>query len=335
MKRNGLFRKGDGQGALLLSILLSLSAMAHAGEPSRCLLLYSYHQGYAWNDGVDQGATSVLEGVCEIKRFFMDSKRNPDERYIRDKAEEALTLINRWQPDVIMAADDNVSRYLVMPHLKSGTIPVVFCGINVTAEPYGFPLGNMTGMVEVSPLAPLMVQATAALRSKAERHEMDTVVMTVIDADRYTARKQFKHIHQEFSDQHMVVRPRFVQTFDEWKERFLEAQQGDIVFLLNNSGIADWDDEEARRFVMQHTRKLSITIHGWMRHLTVLTMSKVPQEQGEWAAEAMKRILQGEEPGQISMVTNRRWKSYIQSELLALSGVTLSDAILQRSEVVE
>ncbi|MBT3473846.1 MAG: hypothetical protein HN454_13600, partial [Gammaproteobacteria bacterium] len=94
---------------LLLLLLQPLHAQESAEKP-RCLLLYSYHVGYAWNDGVDEGATRTLADQCTIRRFYLDSKRNPDPKTIRSKVDEVMGVVMAWQPDVMIAVDDNASK---------------------------------------------------------------------------------------------------------------------------------------------------------------------------------------------------------------------------------
>src|SRR2546425_1243833 len=127
--------------------LLSLCVPHHAWA-AKCLFVSSYHQGYEWSDGVERGVRSVLEGRCELKQFNMDAKRLKDPKDLEQKALEAKALIAAWQPDIVLTADDEAAKYLIMKFYKDHIIPFVFCGINWTVEEYGFPYRNATGMVE-------------------------------------------------------------------------------------------------------------------------------------------------------------------------------------------
>ena len=131
-----------------------IPSVANAAEPV-CLYVGSYHAGYHWNDRIEQGLERSLKGVCEVHRFYMDTKRNKGAPFAEGKAEEAKALIDKLRPDVVIACDDNASKYLVVPHLKGSAVPVVFCGVNWTVEPYGYPFPNVTGMIEVAPVRPL------------------------------------------------------------------------------------------------------------------------------------------------------------------------------------
>lgn len=108
---------------LLLAMPLLIPQTVFA---ARCLYVSSYHAGYVWNDDTEEAMTKVLQGQYEIKKFYMDGKRNPAPEFAQHKALEAKKLTETWKPDIVIAADDNVSRYLVMPYLKNTAVPVVF-----------------------------------------------------------------------------------------------------------------------------------------------------------------------------------------------------------------
>ena len=79
-----------------ITILLGLALLAHAtaqaAPPPRCLYVSSYHSGYEWNDGIERGMDAVLQGKCELKKFYMDGKRHLDETFAKTKAREAKEL---------------------------------------------------------------------------------------------------------------------------------------------------------------------------------------------------------------------------------------------------
>ncbi|MBT7308138.1 MAG: hypothetical protein HN842_07960 [Gammaproteobacteria bacterium] len=297
----------------------------------RCLLVYSYHIGYAWNDGIDRGATRTLGDACTIRRYYMDSKRNPDPEFIRAQVAEVLQIIHHWKPDVIIAADDNASKYLVVPHLKEDPTPVVFCGVNWSIEEYGYPFSSMTGMIEVTPLDPLFIQSKKLLLKKAKEEGRSHLHVVMIDADRITAYKQLEPIISRFSGDRTTFATHYIETFEQWKSAFLQAQQADLVVLSNNAGIQGWNQEEAISFVREQGRTFSVSINDWMRELVVLVMAKDPEEQGEWSAEAAKQILQGVAAETIAVVKNRRWNTFINQPLLEQSGVVLPEAIRKRA----
>ncbi|MCK5360481.1 MAG: hypothetical protein KAJ95_07630, partial [Gammaproteobacteria bacterium] len=149
-----LFRlKPFSQGCLVLILAFAYNSMAMAWS---CVYVSSYHKGYDWSDGVERGLRAELDGKCELTQFDMDTKRNKDESYKIKKAREIAIEIKKINPDVIITSDDNAAKYLIVPFFRGGKTPVVFCGINWTVKEYGFPASNVTGMIEVAPVKPML-----------------------------------------------------------------------------------------------------------------------------------------------------------------------------------
>jgi len=65
-----------------------------------------------------------------------------------------------WGAEVVAQdADDNAAKYVVEAYFKDADVPFVFCGVNWTADEYGFPYSNVTGIVEVAPIGPMLEEA--------------------------------------------------------------------------------------------------------------------------------------------------------------------------------
>ena len=92
----------------LLPVLLSL-CIVHPASAAKCMLVMSYQQGYAWNDGVQKGVESILAGKCKLKIFYMDAKHNKTPEHARAMAKAAKKLIDEYKPDILIASDDYAS----------------------------------------------------------------------------------------------------------------------------------------------------------------------------------------------------------------------------------
>ena len=62
----------------------------------------------------------------ELRVIYMDTKRNTSEEYKEQAALQAKEVIDSWKPDVVIASDDNASKYLVMKYFKEARLPIVF-----------------------------------------------------------------------------------------------------------------------------------------------------------------------------------------------------------------
>ncbi|MEJ2660274.1 MAG: hypothetical protein P8Z73_06080, partial [Desulfobacteraceae bacterium] len=64
-------------------------------------------------------------------------------------------MIKEYNPDVVIASEDDASKYVVEPYFKNASIPFVFCGVNHSGDRYGYPYKNATGIIELDPIPKL------------------------------------------------------------------------------------------------------------------------------------------------------------------------------------
>jgi len=312
----------------MLGLVLLAHTTAEAAPLPRCLYVSSYHSGYEWNDGIERGMDAVLQGKCEVKKFYLDGKRHLDSDFAKAKALEAKELIDTWKPDVVIAADDNASKYLIMPYFKDAAVPVVFCGLNWTAEPYGYPYRNATGMIEVGPIEPLAAEVQAVVKN-ARRG-------VFLSADEITQRKEFAMNQEIYKRRGIEFTHKTVRSMADWEASFAAAQaRVDFLVIGNNAGINDWDGERARLYAHEHGRRFTVAYLEWMAPYAMLTMAKIADEQGEWAGKVALLILNGTPPSKIRIVANRRWTMYVNNKLLDKAGYRLSPEILRKAVKVE
>lgn len=296
---------------------------AAAETEARCLFVSSYHQGYEWNDGIEAGLVRGLAGACRMERFYMDTKRYPEERHGRRMAALAWQQIQRDPPDLVIAADDNASRYLVSRYLRDTELPVVFCGINWSVAEYGYPYDNATGMVEVAPVRQMLevIEEVVTMPTRG----------TYLSSSVLTERKDFARYRQVFASHGIELEGVFVSDLAAWQSAYLAAQQGDFVILGNNAGINDWDPATASAHVRRQAGVFSVSNYAWMMPYTMLAMTKSPEEQGQWAGQLAQTILNGTPPSVIPIVANRSWGLYINPVLLDASGIRLSQRRFQQA----
>ncbi|UCB54620.1 MAG: hypothetical protein JSW45_11885 [Thiotrichales bacterium] len=293
----------------------------------KCLYISSYHQGYAWSDGVERGLRSLLEGKCELKQFDMDTKRNKSPEYKKEKGLEAKQLIESWKPDIVITADDNAAKYIIQPYFKNHDIPFVFCGINWTADEYGFPYDNVTGMVEVAPIYPLLRKVQELIPTAKSA--------IYIGANTLTEEKNLARFQNATGKMQISLDSALSNTAADWLDAYRRAQQYDFIIIGSNSGIPDWDEAYIVETIKTISKKLSVTNHNWMMPYTMLGFTKVPEEQGEWAAQAALSILDGVDISQIAIVPNRKWDIWTNQSLLKSSNIGLPEGLILKSKQVE
>ena len=307
---------------LFVLLLLMSSGVCFA---AKCVYIASYHHGYEWNDGIERGIDDVLSSACEIHKFFMDTKRNNDLEFINKKSLEAKAFIEKIQPDVVIASDDNASKYVIQPFYKDAKTPFVFCGVNWTVESYGYPYTNVTGMIEAAPILPLLKEIRKIVKRPTKG--------IYLSADVLTEHKDFARYRKNYADDGVGLQGIFVKTMAQWKAQYKKAQASDANFIIlnNNSGINDWVKSEAKQFVLQHAEIFTVTNYQWMMAYAMFAMTKVPEEQGEWAAKVALAILDGHSASDIPIVVNRQWNTYVNPELLQKAHIQLPTNVLNKA----
>jgi hypothetical protein len=208
--------------------------------------------------------------------------------------------------------------------LKDGPLPVVFAGINWDASAYGFPTRTITGMLEVDLVRPLV-------RTLREYARGDRVAY--LSADTQTQAKVVATYNQQFFNGQMQVR--LVRTFDEFRRAYLELQTvADMLITGNYTGIAGWNDAAARTFIEDATRIPTGYVDGYMTPLVLVTMGKLPEEQGEYAADTALRILRGAKPGDIPLAENKKAVLGLNLVLADKLGIVFSPVLLKNAGIV-
>lgn len=294
--------------------VLALNAVlgpAPAQAVRRAAYVNSYHEGYPPSD---EAMAAIRDAFSkpgyQLRVFFLDAKRDPAESSLRRRAGQLAAEIRAYRPEVLLASDDDALKFLVVPHFLHGPFPVVFCGVNWSSEPYGLPNANSTGMVETVPVDEA-VALVRRLRPGARR-------LTVLSEDSTSERSNTVHLDARWRRLGLDPESVRVDDFSAWKSAFLEAQQrADIVYLPTSGAIRGWDAGQARQWVQRHLRIPAFTCDEFMMPLVPFGAVKIPREQGEWAAAAAMRILDGTAPSAIPPAANRQWRCLVNDELAA------------------
>lgn len=312
---------------LVLTILglTGLNAPAVA-EVKKCLFVSSYHQGYAWSDGVERGLRSVLEGKCEYRQFDMDTKRRKSDSEKKESALKAKAIIESWKPDIVITADDNAAKYLIKPFYKDHPLPFVFCGVNWTAKEYGFPYTNVTGMIEVAPIVPMLERAMEIVPNLQRAF--------YVGANTLTERKNLERFKEASGKLGFKLEWALVDSTAQWIEAYGRAQETDLAIIGSNAGIAGWDADKAQSGVFRLTRKLSVTNHEWMMPFSIVGVTKMPEEHGEWAGKAALAILGGVSPTAIPIVPNNRRDIWVNQRIIEAAHLSLPLSMMRKAKKV-
>ncbi len=150
----------------LLLFCLVVPGKGEASDGKKIFIVASYEEGHICGGPQEEGVVSQLarngyiEGSnLQIERYYMDSKRkNTTAKLMQSEAAIALTRIETFKPDVVVAIDDNAFREVGLPLAGRDDVAVVFSGLNGQVEAYDakvpflesrlHPGSNITGVYE-------------------------------------------------------------------------------------------------------------------------------------------------------------------------------------------
>ncbi len=289
-------------GAVLFFLTCDALALSGNIKPGRLknkkvVIVNSYHKGYEWSDAVVDKASDILKHYKIIVRVItMDTKRNSGENFIKQAALKAKKTIEKFNPNVIIACDDNASQYLIKPYFKDSKYPVVFVGVNWDAGVYGYPYKNSTGMIEVEMIEKLY----AFLRKYAKGSRVG-----FLSSGDKTSRKVAKTYNRLFFNGKLKVL--LTDDFKQFKNDFLKFQNDvDILIIYTNGGIKNWDRTGFEKFAIDNTLIPTGSAQDWMAPYVLATFAKNPEEFGSFAADSAMQILSGMEPQEIPVQVNQK-----------------------------
>lgn len=314
---------------LLYFQILILTICLTGCRPGTKKILYinSYHEGYGSSDDITSGIRNVFANQnIEWEVVYMDTKRLPSKDHVDSVTLEILKKIEQDAPDLIIASDDNAVKHVVSQHLTQSPIPVVFCGVNWTAEAYQLPREHITGMLEVLPFKE-GVELIRKLKPQTNK-------VYVLSEDSPSEEKNIQYITKISRGLPVELTYFLASDFEQWKNGFLQGNDSaDLIYMPTNGAIRNWDEEAAIRFIREHIRVPVLTCDDFMMPYAVLGLTKVQSEQGEWAATAAIQILSGTSPSEIPVTMNRKTMHWINPILAERIGIDPGGEFLKNAKI--
>ena len=132
-----------------IAVLSICLLAAPAAAQKKVFIVQSYHAGYDWTDGVNEAIIKVLDHAgIQHQVYYMDTKRKSSREWKEESGRAAEKEMISYNPDVVIAVDDDPQEFLVKKYAGHGKFQIVFCGVNGELEKYGYPAKNITGILE-------------------------------------------------------------------------------------------------------------------------------------------------------------------------------------------
>ena len=310
----------------ILVIGIFINLYAYSADRTKKILYIDSYNANLWSATIENGIHSVLDkhNNIELKIFRMDTKRFPLEQFKQAAALKAKEIIREWEPDVVIASDDNATKYLIVPYFMNSKIPFVFCGVNFDSSIYGFPTKNITGIEEVI----LLDETINIIKPYANGNKLG-----LIAADNISAHRTYEYLSKIENKKFASVR--FVKDFEELKKAFIEIQdEVDMLFLYDTATVENFDLNKMIEFAKKYTIIPTFGSHFLTIKYALLGTPKIGEELGEWAANAALKILDGVKPSEIPITKNKQAKLYLNLPIANKLGIKFPIDLLDNSYLI-
>jgi ABC-type uncharacterized transport system substrate-binding protein len=271
------------------------------GDKTKLVIVHSYHVEYPWTKSIDDGIRDQLsEKEFDVKRIFMDTKRNTSEEFKQTAGQKALTTIAEFQPQIVILTDDNAQEYVGKHLLDKNELALVFCGMNAEPEKYGYNESNsVTGVLE----RPNIRKTLTLLNQMVP--EIETYSLLTDDSPTSQGFVDyFNNLHLSITVDKQILTNDFAQ----WQTTVTDLSSDALITYMYHTLKADTEESIAPEEVMEWTKnaiqKPSIGFFDFAIESGVL-IGNVESgfEHGRLAMQMAKEITKGEQPSELPIIT--------------------------------
>lgn len=313
--------------AFLILVLFQSLLFSAILEKKRILYIDSYHLNYGASNDIITTFINTLNKAkinFDLKIIRMDTKRNKSEDFKRNAAIKAKRVIEKYKPDLVIAAEDNASKYLIVPYYKNSKLPFLFIGVNESAKEYGFPYENVTEQVEVTLIKPLI--SLLKQYSKGSR-------IAYLNDNTLTSKKTSLSFEKKLG---VKIQKHFINSTKEWKDAFLKIQEtSDILLLGFNTFSTTKKNKDIVNFVHKNTKIITASWDKGNTQISLIVYSKNPKEYGEWAGTQAIKILNGKNLSSIKISENKKGKVYINARIMKKLKILFPFELLDNSTIIK
>jgi diguanylate cyclase (GGDEF)-like protein len=287
-------------------VLCLLPLSAEGARKKKILVLHSYHQGLEWTDSITSGIQSVfkpLDNSYEIYYEYLDAKRNSGDDYDKKLKELFIEKMKNTRFEAVIIADNNALDFIEKSYeFLNGRPPIVFCGINHFQADLIETLPFVTGVTEETDIA---ANFDLMLRLHPERKR----IVVILDRTP-TGQALKKPLDEAIEGVRHRVKIDILQDFTlaEAASFVAELDAEDMILLLTFNRDRENNYISYAEGIALLTAASAVPIYGpWDFYLgkgIVGGMITTGYHQGEVAARLTLRVLRGENPRHMPIVTD-------------------------------
>lgn len=320
---------------LIISIFLLMGTSFSHSENSasyKILVVMSYHETQPWESRIREGIEFTFGGQSQIKYVYLDTKYNLSQG--RENARKAFSVFQEFHPDGVIAADDDAQSLFVVPYLKDKVkTPVMFCGVNEEAGKYGYPAGNVSGILEHFHMG----ESIALLQQLVPRVKTIGYIASN-DSTGIIDKKLIEQEAKTYSAKSLPVK--LVKSLDEAISAAKELKkQCDALVLLSMASLKGAEnhkqsDKHIFRTLSLHFGKPVISANDFeIQHGLLCAVVKSGREQGVTAANMLIKALNGTPVSRIPVTVNHEGKRMINVTVMKSLGIRPRPIVLRGAEL--
>lgn len=311
--------------------------------PIRILHLDSYHARYLWSQNL---RTGLLDGLTDsglapdgntitFETFYMDTKRNTTDLYFARITTLALAHIEDFEPDYLIATDNNAIR-LVVQEIQDNDFPIIIAGLNDRPENYGLQQRpNVTGVLERPHFEDTLNWIASVFGDDAR--------ITFIADNSASSRPvitELSRVAAQSSTQ--IVRLVASNSFAEWQATVASAAEDSDVILVatygtvrNHNGTA-MEGPEVMGWITANSRLPVVGLWEFTVREGALGGTVISgTTQGRIAAEKLAALVDGTPASELGFTTPPYGRLILNRTAVARWEVSIPLSLLELSEMVE
>lgn len=314
----------------VIGMLWSTGVSAADAADARILFINSYHRGYSWSDGIEDGLRERLNASgkkIELSIEYLDSRRFAYGGQVDLLAQAMAVKYANYRPDLVVVSDNAAFDFAIQYRARLfPQQPIVFCGYNNFRPEVIAQISNITGVNEEIAIPDAVA---LALKVHPKVHTLAFIVSTGDVSskriDEIAEKSVFPALRKQFE---LVVIKN--ASLEQIRQRLALLPEDTLLFLSGQV-----TDEGGGRALTPAENGKRITAISpfpaytfWDFHLNNGAIGGhiiTGPEQGHKAAELALRILNGTPADQIPVVMTTPTQDVFDDTVMKRFGITPAD----------
>lgn len=317
-------------GSCLLSFILLLGFF-NVNKP-RILVLHSALETSPWAYKVDVGMRETLaknRRPITVDWHYMGVTAPDNPRQVREAVVEANRAIDRLDPDLIIAVDDEANSLVARQFVGRESPRILYVSVNRPPADYGYPgARNVSGVAEDLPWQAVRDATHTLFPGRAAR-------VAAVGVQTVTGEGELQGLRAFNWGQLVLADTALVSNASDWKS-FVSRSDADVLLLLDTQDLPDGNGNlvsaaDLARWTQDTAKPLPIGLHtDFVNYGGGLAISPPPDNFGEQAIQlALDWLDDRSTPGPPPVLSSSHFEVAVRQHLLAQRQLSLPTIYLE------